>query len=180
MTLIRRARMSGPVLHPRLCAVVVTGSSAVHVWLAFQNQHGAWLSALMLVLAVVCLPCALHIWRHSRVAALQRVMACAVSMVLLHGLLLAGSSAGGHAHTGVPPSNVAGVSSAGGLLMVIALEIATALLAATLVARLRSVPTFNIPADSRKRFGSGLVAERQVACAQVQQGGPQAHPRVMS
>ena len=140
MTLTRRARISGPVLHPRLCAAVVSGSSAAHVWLAFQNQHGAWLSALMLTFAVVCLPCALHIWRHSRMAALHRVMACAVSMVVLHGLLLAGSKTGGHIHAGVPPSNVAEVSSAGGLLMVIALELATALLAATLVARLRSAP----------------------------------------
>lgn len=140
MTLTRRARISGPVLHPRLCAVVVTGSSAVHVWLAFQNQHGPWLSALMLALAAVCLPCALHIWRHSRMPALRRAMACALFMVVLHGLLLTGSGTGGHAHAGAPTSNVAGVSSAGGLLMVIALEIGTALLAATLLARLRSVP----------------------------------------
>ncbi|HJW00632.1 MAG TPA: hypothetical protein VJ617_16185 [Arthrobacter sp.] len=141
MTLTRRARISGPVLHPRLCAVVVAASSAVHVWLAVQNQHGAWLSALMLALAGVCLPCALHIWRHSRVAAIRRVMACAVSMAALHGLLLlVGGGSGGHAHTGVPPSNVADASGAGGLLPVIALEITTALLAATLVARLRSVP----------------------------------------
>jgi hypothetical protein len=142
MTLTRRARASGPVLHPRLCAVVVAGSSAVHVLLAVQNQHGAWLSALMLALAGLCLPCALHIWRHSRVAALRRVMACAVSMAALHGfLLLAGSGAGGHMHAGAPASNVAGLTGTGGLLLVIALEITTALLAATLVARLRSAPT---------------------------------------
>ncbi len=140
MTLTRRARNRGPVLHPRLCAVVVAASSAVHVWLAFQNQHGAWLSVLMLALAGICLPCALHIWRDGRVAALRRVMAGAVSMVVLHGLLVVGSGTGGHPHTGVPPSNVPGVSGSGGLLLVIALEITTALLAATLVARLRSVP----------------------------------------
>jgi len=73
-------------------------------------------------------------------AALQRVMACSLSMVVRHGLLLAGSKTGGHIHADVPTSYVAGVSSAGGVLMVIALEISTALPAATLVARLRSVP----------------------------------------
>jgi hypothetical protein len=133
-----RARSGGPVLHPRLCAAVVAASSAVHVWLAAQSQHGAWMSALMLVLAAVCLPCALHIWRDSRVAALRRVMACAVSMVALHGLLLLGSGAGGHAHG--PGNTVAGTAGdqAGGLLAVIGLELTAALLAATLVARLRA------------------------------------------
>ena len=145
MTLTRRARIGGPVLHPRLCAAVVACSSAVHVWLAVQNQHGALLSVLMLALAALCLPCALHIWRHNRVAALRRVMACAISMAALHGVLLLSAGSGAHAHAGAPPSNVAGPSvadaaGAGGLLLVIALEIATALLAATLVARLRSVP----------------------------------------
>ena len=140
MTLTRRARISGPVLHPRLCAVVVAASSAVHVWFAIQHQHGPWLGALMLALAAVCLPCALHIWRHSKVSALRRVMACAVSMVVFHGLLLLGAGGSGHAHGAAPPSNAIGASSSGGLLLVGALEIATALLAATLVARLRSVP----------------------------------------
>ncbi|MDR7159478.1 hypothetical protein [Arthrobacter sp. BE255] len=145
MTLTRRARIGGPVLHPQLCAAVVACSSAVHVWLAVQNQHGALLSVLMLVLAALCLPCALHIWRHHRVAALRRVMACAVSMAALHGVLLLGAGSGAHAHAGAPPSSVAGpniadATGAGGLLLVIALEIATALLAATLVARLRSAP----------------------------------------
>ena len=150
MTLTRRARIGGPVLHPRLCAAVVASSSAVHVWLAVQNQHGALLSVLMLALAALCLPCALHIWRHNRVAALRRVMACAVSMAAVHGVLLLGAGSGAHAHAGAPPSNVAGpnvagpniadAAGAGGLLLVIALEIATALLAATLLARLRSAP----------------------------------------
>jgi len=105
-----------------------------------RKEHGLPMSRFE-PMAVVDRPCALHIWGHSRMAALQRVMACAISMVVLHGLLLADRKTGGHIHAGVPSSNVAGVSSAGGLLMVIALEIATALLAATLVARLRSVPT---------------------------------------
>ena len=138
MTLaLGRARKGRPVRHPRLCAGVVAASSAVHVGLAVQNQHGAWMSALMLALAAVCLPCALHIWRDSRVAALRRVMACAVSMVALHGLLLLGRGAGGHAHG--PGHAVAGIAEeqAWSLLAVIGLELATALLAATLVARLR-------------------------------------------
>jgi hypothetical protein len=137
MTMTRQVRIRGPVLHPRLCAVVVAASCAVHVWVAIQNQHGPWLGALMLALAAVCLPCALHIWRHSKISSLRRVMACAVAMVILHGLLLLGGGAGGHAHGGGPASNAAGDAGAGHILLVLAVEITTALLAATLVARLR-------------------------------------------
>ena len=138
MTLaLERARSSGPVLHPRLCAVVVAASSTVHVWLAVQNQHGAWLSAFMVILAGVCLPCVHHIWRNNHVAALHRVMTCALFMVALHGMLLVGSGAGGHTH-GLGHS-VAGTAAdqTGSLLAVIGLELTTALLAATLIARLR-------------------------------------------
>ncbi|HYH76864.1 MAG TPA: hypothetical protein VD841_05115 [Arthrobacter sp.] len=140
MIMTRRVRIGGPVLHPRLCALMVTASSAVHLWFAVQNRHGPWMGALMLALAAICLPCARHIWRHSKVSALRRVTACAVSMVVLHGLLLLGGSSGGHAHGGVPASNTAGRAGAGEILLVLALEITTALLCATLVARLRSVP----------------------------------------
>lgn len=133
-----RARTSRPVLHPRLCAGVVLASSAVHLWLALQNQHGVWLGALMVVLAAVCLPCALHIWQHSRPGALHRVMCCALVMVALHGMLLfGGGSAGGHAHFADHTAGMA-AGQAGNLLAVVGLELVTALLAATLVARLRA------------------------------------------
>ncbi|WP_458778737.1 hypothetical protein [Arthrobacter sp. D3-16] len=96
------------------------------------------MSALMLVLAGLCLPCAVHIWQHSRVGALQRVMGCALLMVALHGMLLVGGAGRGHAHLedyGDPTH--AGAQTAN-LLAVVGMELMTALLAATLVARLRS------------------------------------------
>lgn len=139
MALTGRARTGGPVLHSRLCAGVVLASSAVHLWLALQNQHGVWLGALMVVLAGICLPCAVHIWQHSRPGALHRVMSCALVMVALHGMLLIGGSTGGHGHLA---GNTAGMASgqAGYLLAVVGLELVTALLAATLIARLRASP----------------------------------------
>lgn len=92
----------------------------------------------MVAMAAVCLPCAAHIWQHSRVSALHRVMACALLMVALHGMLLVGAAGGGHAHLGSygVPSQAAG--HAASLLAVVGLELVTALLAATLVARLRT------------------------------------------
>jgi hypothetical protein len=91
----------------------------------------------MLALAAVCLPCSVHIWRHGKVAALHQVTASAVAMVALHAALLMGAGGAGHAHGGGPASDVADVSGSSRLLLVIVVEITTALLAATLVARLR-------------------------------------------
>jgi hypothetical protein len=91
----------------------------------------------MLVLAAVCLPCALHIWQHSKVSALQRVMVCALAMAALHGMLLVGGTTGGHTH--LPPHGDHGSpsSQAGTLLAIVGLELMTGLLAATLIAQLR-------------------------------------------
>lgn len=91
----------------------------------------------MIGLAAVCVPCTVHIWRHSRVGALHQVTLSALAMVALHAVLLFGAGGAGHAHGGRPASNAVDTSGAAGLLLVIGLEITTALLAATLVARLR-------------------------------------------
>ena len=137
MNLTGRVRTSRPVLHSRICAVITAGTCLAHLWIAVENHHGAWLNVLMLALAAVCLPCAVHIWRHSRVSALRQVMAAALIMVAVHVVLLLGVSSGGHNHSAGPASKVVDTSGAGAVLAVIALEITTALLAATLVARLR-------------------------------------------
>ena len=126
----------GPVLHPRICAALTAVSCLVHLWLAITGHHGAWLGILMIGLAAVCVPCTVHIWRHSRVGALHQVMISALAMVGLHAVLLLGAGGSGHAHGGAPASGAVS-SGAAGLLLVIGLEITTALLAATLVARLR-------------------------------------------
>ena len=131
-------RSAGPTLHARMCAAVTAGSCLFHVWLVVENQHALWLNALMVAMVAVCLPCSVHIWRHLRVGALQRVMASALAMALLHAVLFLGAGAAGHNHA---PS-AAAVTGPGGhpavmSLGVIGLELTTALLAATLVARLR-------------------------------------------
>ncbi|WP_324643310.1 hypothetical protein [Pseudarthrobacter sp. LT1] len=132
-----RVRANGPVLHPRVVAVATAGSCLAHVWLAASGRHGAWLSVLMLALAAVCVPCTVHIWRQSRVAALQQVTAAAVVMAALHAVLLLAAGGAGHAHGGQPSSSAVVDSGSTQLLLVVALELGTALLAATLVARLR-------------------------------------------
>ena len=135
-----RPGAKGPVLHSRLVAVVTAAGCAAHLWLAAAGRHGLWLSVFMLALAAVCLPCTVHIWRHSRMGALHQVTVAAVAMAALHGFLLLGAGGAGHAHAGAPPSSLAHANGAPELLLVIALELMTALLAASLVSRLRRVP----------------------------------------
>ena len=62
----RRAGLAGVVFHSRICAAVTAASCLAHLWLAAGNQHGTWLNLLMLAMVAVCLPCAVHIWRHGR------------------------------------------------------------------------------------------------------------------
>jgi hypothetical protein len=130
---------TGPMLHSRMCAAVTAASCLGHLWLAVGNHHPLWLNVAMVAMVAVCLPCSLHIWRHGRVGALHRVMGCALAMAVLHAMLVLGAGPSGHAHAasagGVPG---AATSAAAVSLAVIAVEITTALLAATLVARLRA------------------------------------------
>lgn len=131
------APATSPGLHSRLCALVTAASCAVHVWVAVFGGHGVWLGLLMVALAAVCVPCTVHIWRHGRVGALHRVAAAAVAMAGLHAVLLLGAGGAGHDHGGGTPSSALDVTGSRQLLLVIGLELTTAMLAATLVARLR-------------------------------------------
>lgn len=94
-----------------------------------------WMRVPMLAMAGVCLPCVLHIWRHSSVKALQKVAACAVGMAAVHLLLVLAAPSSGHVHGEVLSS---GASSAVSTPVIIAVEMLLALTATTLVARLRA------------------------------------------
>ena len=94
----------GGTLHSRACAVVTAASCLAHVWLAAGNHHAAWLNALMLAMVAVCLPCALHLWRSSNVAALRRIMASGVGMAAVHTFLLLASGRSAHSHAAAGPA----------------------------------------------------------------------------
>ena len=70
---------------------MTAASCLAHLWLAAGNQHGTWLNLLMLAMVAVCLPCAVHIWRHGRASALRQVMASALAMTGVHAVLLLGA-----------------------------------------------------------------------------------------
>lgn len=127
----------GFYIHPRVCVGAVLLSSAVHLWGAVSRHHPWWMSLFMIAMVAVCLPCALHIWQASSVKALHNVAACAVGMAGLHLLLILAAPSTGHAH-GAESRSFHGGASATQTLMIIALEISLALIATTLVARLRA------------------------------------------
>jgi len=136
-------RAAGTLLHSRVCAVVTAASCLAHVWFAAGSHHGLWFNALMLAMVAVCVPCAVHVWRHSSVVALRRIMASGVAMAAFHAFLLLAPGGSVHSHAAAAPvvSGAAAVPegpAAAALLAVIALEMTTAFLASTLVARLRS------------------------------------------
>lgn len=117
---------------------MTAASCLTHLGLAAGNQHGTWLNLLMLAMVAVCLPCAVHIWRHGRVTAVRQVMAAALAMTGVHAVLLLGAGSGGAGHIHHGTAAGAAPAGSGALLAVIALEVTTALLAATLLARLRA------------------------------------------
>ena len=134
--------MTALQLHSRTVSAVTAASCVVHLWLVAGNHHGPWLNVMMLAMVGVCLPCAVHLWPGGRESALRQVMGCALAMTALHAVLLlgapglSGSGSLGHSHSGAAASGAAGTE---GLLAIVVLEITTAFLAATLLARLRSV-----------------------------------------
>lgn len=128
--------------HPRLCAAVALGSVAAHVWMALSHPHAWWLSALMLLMAAFCLPCALTLWRRGAAHPAAMLLWSAAGMAGLHLVLLAAAvPAGSHAHHGGAPAHLQAAhlqaASAGPMLAVIALELAVAVLTASWLRRLR-------------------------------------------
>ncbi|MGK3957574.1 hypothetical protein ACLKOZ_15445 [Arthrobacter sp. R4] len=116
---------------------MTAASCVVHLWLAASGHHGFWVGILMIALAAVCVPCTVHIWLYSRVGALHQVALAALAMVALHAALLFGAGGAKHSHGSGEKIGTADASGGTELLLIIGLEILTAMLAATLIARLR-------------------------------------------
>lgn len=79
-----------------MLAVSAAGGAAAHVGVAVLEAHATAVAAVFIVMALLCLPCSVHLWRGNR-SALGFVAANAVGMVLIHVAMAAGV-AGGHHH----------------------------------------------------------------------------------
>ncbi|MFJ7213720.1 hypothetical protein [Amycolatopsis sp. NPDC098790] len=80
----------------RTVAVVAAGGGVGHLAMA---ATGGWAFALM---GVLCLPCAVHLWRHDTRRSWSMVAFGAVGMVAVHiGLVVHSPAGSGHHHLAV-------------------------------------------------------------------------------
>ncbi|GAA4661036.1 hypothetical protein [Arthrobacter cryoconiti] len=127
----------------RLCAAVAIISVAAHLWMAWEHRLMPWESAAMVLMAAICLPCAIGVWRDGSERGVRWLFLMALVMVAWHtAVVLAPVSMAGHGHGGMPnmdmamPVTVPG-TGAGAMLAIIALELAVAALAAGSLRRVR-------------------------------------------
>ncbi len=83
----------------RAAALLALGSAAVHLLLVDAATLG---SLAMLGMALVCLPCAWHLWRAPTGSTWAATAGLDAAMLALHAQMLA--PAAGHAHASPPPA----------------------------------------------------------------------------
>ncbi|MGY1810026.1 hypothetical protein ACI8AF_21880 [Blastococcus sp. SYSU D00669] len=82
----------------RVAAALAVASAVVHLLLLDAGSLG---SLVMLAMALVCLPCAWHLWRHPTATTWGLTAAVDGAMLLLHAQML--STVTHHAHTTAGP-----------------------------------------------------------------------------
>ncbi|MCQ9162838.1 hypothetical protein [Arthrobacter sp. STN4] len=138
----------------RLCAAVALASVGAHLWMGWEHRAMPWESALMVLMAAACLPCAVSVWRRGHDRGVRLLFGMSLLMVAVHAvLLLAPGSLAGHGGmamgsmaTGPTASMGAGgpmsgsVPQSASMLGIIALELAVAMAAAWIMRRSRGCP----------------------------------------
>ena len=87
---------SGSLLLGRTAAVAAAGSAVAHLLLLDSSSLG---SLAMIAMALICLPCAWHLWRFPTPAVWALTAAVDGTMLALHVPMLAGST---HQHGTTP------------------------------------------------------------------------------
>ncbi|MCW2135429.1 hypothetical protein [Arthrobacter sp. VKM Ac-2550] len=139
---------AGTGWHARLCSLAAFVAIAAHFWMAWAHRDSWWQAGVMLAMAVVCLPCALVLWRTAGVEPAKMLMLAALAMAAFHAVLLLLPNGGvGHSHhTGVAalaPAATAAGAGTGGMLVLISWEIVTGMLAATWLRRRRETLNYS-------------------------------------
>ncbi|MHA7303747.1 hypothetical protein ACX80E_00625 [Arthrobacter sp. TMN-49] len=133
----------------RLCAAVALAAVGAHVWMAWAHRAMPWESALMLLMAAACLPCAVDVWRRGHERAVRLIFVMSLVMVAVHVALLLGSGSKPGSHHGGMGAQLAGAADShpqpAAMLGVVALELAVAFLAARLMRRGRECAAVGRP-----------------------------------
>jgi hypothetical protein len=83
----------------RVAAVLVAASAVVHVLQADTASLG---ELLMPVMALACLPCAWHLWRHATPGVWGTAAAVDAGMLVLHGQMLTAGTHHAHGSSAAP------------------------------------------------------------------------------
>ena len=136
---VRTASGPGGRAPGRWCSVVAFMSVAAHLSMAWAHRAMPWESALMVLMAAACLPCAVAVWRHAHDKAVQLLMVMALLMVAVHAAVLLGPGAlAGRQHSAMGSMVMAspGTGSAA-MLGIMGTELGVAMMAAWVVRRSR-------------------------------------------
>ena len=126
----------------RLCAALGGLSAAVHLLAAGTVAHGPLLTAAMVLMAVLCVPCALSLWRSPGCTAAFRLLGMSLGMLAAHWVLVFGfrGSLDGH-HDSAVMAGTPDASSGMGIMVMLAMmlmELGIALAVALWLRRRRS------------------------------------------
>lgn len=143
-------KLSVATWHSRSCAAALSMGIIAHVWMLTTGSHGVWMTVAALVMLAVCVPCVPGMWMRPTARSAKKLMVMAMAVALFHTILILmpSWSAGpaGHIHGSAGPGQPVDASTTS-MLVIIAIEIATAFLIATvLYAHRRTTATSPLPA----------------------------------
>lgn len=149
------------LLLPRLAAAAAGAGAVSHVFMLSTHSTPVGV-ALAVLMATVCVPCAVSLWRRADPRSARMLMVMSLIMVAIHGFMLTGSFTGAASHAGHAAADAshdsAGTAVDGALSMmaVMVCDYIAAALAALWLSRLRAArrrgPVFGAPADSGCRM----------------------------
>ncbi len=136
--------------HSRSCVAALSMGIIAHAWMLTTGSHGVWMTVAALAMLAVCVPCVPGMWKRPTVRSAKKLMVMAMAMALFHAILIVmpSRSAGtaGHMHSSAVPGQQMD-SATTSMLIIIAIEVFTAFLIATVLnAHRRSTATLSLPA----------------------------------
>lgn len=119
--------------HSRSCAAALSAGIIAHIWMLMIGSHGVWMTIAALVTLAVCIPCVPGMWKRPTIQSATKLMTMAMAMALFHAvLLILPSQSARHLH----PASSAGHqidTASTAMLLIIAIEVFTAFLIATVL-----------------------------------------------
>lgn len=119
--------------HSRSCLAALSMGIAAHTWMLVTGTHGVWMTIAAPAMLAVCVPCVPGMWKGPTMQSAKRLMVMAMGMALFHAvMLILPSQSAGHAHGAASAGHQVDMATAS-MLLIIAVELLTAFLLATVL-----------------------------------------------